>query len=98
MKTRAKEVGFFFVFFFTYFERCSGVTCRGHGEQQQCGGVERLSCHQERTSVGVGAHRLRRPAEGEHQAQSAGADSHQEGENRKYPLRFQGWETQSSTE
>ena len=84
MKTWAKEV-------FTYFEHCSGVTCRGHGEQQQCGGVERLSCHQERTSVGVWTHRLRRPAEGEHQAQSASADSHQERENRKYPLCFQGW-------
>ncbi len=74
----------------TYSEQCGGATCRGHGEQQQCGGVVRLSCHEEGASVGVGAHRLRCPAEGKHQTQSSSAHSHQEGQNSKYSLCFQG--------
>lgn len=68
------------------------ITCGQHGEQQQSGGVERLSCHDEGPRVGVGAHRLGCPAEGKHQAQSGGAQSHHRGENCKNPLSFQGWE------
>lgn len=68
-------------------------TCGGHGEQQQGGWVEGLSCHEERAGVGVGAHRLRRPAEGEHQAQSSSGHSQQEGNNTKDPLCFQSWKT-----
>lgn len=74
-------------------EQCHGVTCRGHGEQQQGGGVQGLSSHEERASVGVGAHRLRCPAEGKHQTQSPRAYRHQEGEHSKYSLCLQGCRT-----
>lgn len=67
------------------------ITCGEHGEQQQSGGVERLSCHEEGPRIGVGAHRLRCPAEGKHQTQGGGAQCHQRGENRKHPLGFHGW-------
>lgn len=80
----------------TWFKQRSGVTCWGHGEQQQCGGVECLSCHEEGAGVGVGAHRLGRPAEGKHQTQSTGADRHQKGKNCKYSLSFHSWKTQNS--
>lgn len=66
---------------------CS-FTCGEHGEQQQSGGVERLSRHEQGPRVGVGAHSLGRPAEGKHQTQSGGAQGHQSGENCKNPLCF----------
>lgn len=77
----------------SYSEQCGVVTCAGHGEQQQCGGVQGLSCHEESARVGVGAHRLRVPAEGKHQTQSTSAHSHEEGENSKHSLCFQHWKT-----
>lgn len=75
------------------FAQMKSRTCGGHGEQQQRGWVQGLSCHEERAGVGVGPHRLRRPAEGEHQAERSGAHSHQEGNHPEDSLCFQSWKT-----
>lgn len=77
-------------------KQCCGVTCGGHDEQQQSGGVERLSCHDEGPGVGVGAHCLGCPAEGKHQTQRGGAHSHQRGDNCKNSLSLHSWGTQDS--
>jgi len=61
-------------------------TRRGQGEEQQCGGVECLSHHEEGPCVGVGVHRVRCPAEGEDETQSATAEGHEEGNDCKKPL------------
>lgn len=77
-------------------KQCCGLTCGSHDEQQESGGVERLSCHDEGPGVGVGAHRLGCPAEGKHQTQSSGAHSHQRGHNCKNSLSLHSWRTQDS--
>lgn len=46
------------------------LTCGSQSEEQQDGGVEGLACHEEGAGVGVRAHCLGCPAEGEHKAQS----------------------------